>query len=328
MLDMKRREFITLLGGVASAWPLAARAQQAIPVIGFLHPGSPSSSTPHAVAFRQGLNETGFIEGQNLLIEYRWAASQYDQLPVLASDLVDRRVAEIAATATASALAAKATRTTIPIVFVIGSDPTKLGLVTSLERPGGNITGVSVLGNLSPLKLIDLAHELRPTAAKLGLLLHPTDPKEESDTRGVELAAEALGAKLVIVKAGTKKDFESAFERLAHEQVAALFVNIDPFLEPQREQVVALAVRHALPAIYPVREFAAVGGLMSYGPSLSDAHRQAGIYSGRILRGEKPIDLPVVQLTKFELVINLTTAKVLGLAIPPGILAIADEVIE
>ena len=242
---MRRRDFIKVIGGTV-AWPLAARAQQAMPVIGFLHSGSPSSFAPHAVAFRQGLEETGYIEGQNLLVEYRWAAGRYDQLPALASDLVDRRVAEITATATDSVLAVKATRTTIPIVFVIGTDPIKLGLVTSLDRPGGNITGVSFVGNLPPRKLFDLLHELLPTAAKVGFLLNPADPNVESNTRSVEVAADALGQTLVIVKAGTEKDFEPAFATFVHERVRAVFIDIDPFVEGQREQLVELAARHAL----------------------------------------------------------------------------------
>jgi putative tryptophan/tyrosine transport system substrate-binding protein len=324
---MNRREIFAVLGG-AAVWPVVARAQ-AIPVIGFLGSSVLDESGALQVAgFRQGLNEMGFVEGRNVAIEYRWADNQYNRLPAFAADLVSRQVAVITTRDTASALAAKAATTMIPIVFSLGADPVKIGLVTSLNRPGGNITGVSFLANLLPPKLFELLHEVVPSAASVGFLVNPTNPNVASDTRDVQAAADALGQKLVVVKASTSNEIDAAFAAAVQQGVAAFYVNADPFLSSRRDQLIALAARHALPTIHWQRDYAVAGGLMSYGASTADANRQVGIYVGRILKGTKPADLPVQQAVKVELVINLKTAKALGLTIPLALLTRADEVIE
>jgi putative ABC transport system substrate-binding protein len=324
---MKRREFLTLLGGTA-AWPLAARAQQTMPVIGFLNSRG-AGDDPHLLAaFRQGLKEAGFVEGQNLAIEYRWAEGQYDRLPALAADLVRRQVAVIAANGLA-ARTAKAATTTIPIVFVAGFDPVEVGLVASLNQPGGNITGVSVLDvELGP-KRLELLHELVPTANGMAVLVNPTDPaRAETISRGLQAAASTLGLRLHVLHASTDHDFDTVFARLAQLQAGGLVIGGEPFFNSRSEQLGALTSRHAVPAIHELPEFAAAGGLMSYGGSLADAYRLVGVYTGRILNGEKPIDLPVQQYTKIELIINLKTARALGLTVPLALLTRADEVIE
>jgi putative ABC transport system substrate-binding protein len=327
---MQRREFITLLGGAAAIWPLAARAQQpAMPVIGFLNNGSSNASAHLVAAFRQGLSETGYVDGRNVSIEYRWADSKNDNLPGLVDDLVRRHVAVIAVTGgTAGALAAHSATTAIPIVFAIGGDPVKFRLVNSLNRPGGNITGVSFLSNVLLAKQIGILHETIGKETAIGFLINPTNPNAEADTKDAAAAANALGHRLVVVPASTEKEIDTAFANLVQQRVGAVLIFPDTLFNDQRDQLVALATRHRLPAIYNSRQFAAAGGLMSYGTDQNDAYRQVGIYTGRILKGEKPGDLPVMQSTKFEFVINLKTAKALGLTIPSGVLAIADEVIE
>jgi len=325
---MRRRELIALLG-TAIAWPLAARAQQKIPVIGWLGGASPTTGAANMAAFRQGLSESGYVEGQNVAIESRFAEGRYDRLPALAAELVDRRV-DVILTAGGSgpALAAKQATSTIPIVFITGADPVASGLVASLARPGGNLTGVSILvGELAP-KRLELLSELVPQASVIALLVNPNSANAERVMREVEEAARAKGLQLHIVKAGTESEIDAAFTSLVQLHAEALVVGGDAVLFDRREQLVALASRDALPVIYESREFAALGGLISYGPSLTAVGRQLGIYTGKILKGAKPADLPVQQPTKFELVINLKTAKALGLAVPQLLLAQADEVIE
>jgi len=324
---IKRRDFITLLGG-AAAWPLVARAQQpAMPVIGFVRSTSLSDSTQLVTAFRQGLKELGFVEGENVAIEYRWAEDQYDRLRTLVADLVDRKVAVIAANSP-SALAAKTATTTIPIVFTTGEDPMNLGLVTSLSRPTGNVTGVTFFGGALVAKQLELLHELLPQATVISVLVNPNFPGATFQLRDVQEAARTLGHTMHVLNASTGSEINTAFTTIAQQRSDALLVAGDPFFLSRVSQFVTLAARHAVPTIYAQREYVAGGGLISYGTSVTDAYRQVGVYVGRILRGAKPTDLPVVRATKFELVINLQTAKLLSLEVPPTLLARADEVIE
>jgi putative tryptophan/tyrosine transport system substrate-binding protein len=326
---MNRRDFITLLGGAAVAWPLAARAQQpAMPVIGYLNFGSPESDASRLTGLRRGLNETGYVEGRNFVIEYRWAGNQADRLPALAADLVQLRVTVIVATGLVPTLAAKAATTSIPIVFSVAADPVQLGLVASLNRPGGNLTGFnSFIGELGA-KGLALLHELVPSIATIGFLENPNNPVSELTRRDVLAAAPVVGSKVQILKASTDREIDAAFMSLIQARTGALLVGNDVFFNSRIEQLVALAARHATPTMYSWREFVVAGGLISYGTSLIENYRQVGVYTGRILKGDKPADLPVQQATKLELTINLRTAKTLGLEVPDRLLALADEVIE
>jgi putative tryptophan/tyrosine transport system substrate-binding protein len=326
---MKRREFIAAIGG-AVGWPMVAPAQQPpLPVIGFLDAGSANASVHYATAFREGLSETGYVVGKNVAIEYRWAEGRFDRLPVLVADLVRRQVAVIVAGGGApAALAAKAATTTIPIVFQIGDDPVKFGLVSSLNRPGGNITGESAQNAELGPKRLELLHEVVPAATTLALLVNPTNPNAETLSRDLHAAARTLGLQLQVLRASAEREIDTAFATLFQLQAGGLMIGHDAFFNSQNERLAALALRHAMPTIYQFREFAAAGGLMSYGTDLADTYHQGGVYAGRILKGEKPGDLPVQQPTKFVFVINLKTAKALGLTIPEALLAIADQVIE
>jgi putative tryptophan/tyrosine transport system substrate-binding protein len=327
---MRRREFIGLIAGTAAAWPISARTQQlAMPVIGYLSSGSQDSDAFRVNAFRKGLKESGFIEGQNVKIEFRWAENHFERLSSLATELADRSVAVMATGGgTQTAVAAKAASKTIPIVFVIGADPVKFGLVASLNRPGGNATGVSSLTNILLAKQLEVLLEAVPAAALVGFLINPANPNAGPDITELRAAAEVVGRRLLIVEARVESDLDMAFSTLVQHRVDAVLVHSDPLSLSRREQLVGLAARNALPAIYWSRQFVAAGGLMSYGGSLADAHQQAGLYTGRILKGEQPADLPIQQSTKVELVLNLKTARALGLTFPLSLLGRADEVIE
>jgi putative tryptophan/tyrosine transport system substrate-binding protein len=328
---MRRRDFTELIAGLPLAWPLAwplaARAQQ--PVVGWLGAASPDAYKPFLAAFHHGLEQTGFVEGRNVTIEYRWANGRYDQIPALAADLVRRQVAAIATSGGDNpALAAKAATDKIPILFIIGDDPVKRGLVASLARPGGNATGVNIFTQELTQKRVGILFDLVPAASSIAILTNPEFLPAAATARDAQAAIRAAGKEVVVYDARSEADIDAAFATMAQTRPGALLVGSDPYFNARRAQIVALALRHAIPAIYEWREFAQAGGLVSYGTSLTEAYRQEGVYVGRILKGEKPADLPVVQLAKFELVINLTTAKVLGLTVPPGLLAIADEAIE
>jgi putative ABC transport system substrate-binding protein len=329
MLDIGRREVITLLGGAAAVWPFAVRAQQpAVPVIGFVNAGSPKGYARPLAAFVKGLGETGYVEGHNVAIEYRWAEGQYDRLPAFVADFVRRKVNLIAGTSTQGALAAKAASSSIPIVFTTSGDPVQLGFVTSLSRPDGNITGAAQLNVEVAPKRLELMHEVLPTAANIGLLVNPTSPTSEPVSQGLQAAAATLRLKLHVLNASSEQDFATVFATLSQLQVEALVIGPDTFFTSRSEELAALAVRHRMPAIYQYPEFTAAGGLMSYGGTITESYRLAGIYAGRILKGEKPADLPVQQVTKVELILNLKAAKALGITFPLALIGRADEVIE
>jgi putative ABC transport system substrate-binding protein len=327
---MRRRNFISLVGGLAVAWPIAAGAQQsAMPVVGFIDVGSPADSGAHVASFRQGLNDMGYFEGRNILIEYRWAEGRHDRYPELAADLIRQKVNVIATGANSSAsLAVKAATSTIPIVFGVGEDPVKLGLVASLARPGGNATGINFFAAELTAKRLGLLREMVPGAARLAFLVNPANVTAESTVKDLEAAAPAFGGQIQIFDAGTIREIDAAFASLVRQRFDALFVGPDLFFSTRRVQLAIAAARHAVPTIFAQREYAEAGGLMSYGTNIADTYRQVGVYTGRILKGAKPADLPVVQSTKFELVINAQTARTLGLTVPDNLLATADEVIE
>jgi putative ABC transport system substrate-binding protein len=327
---MRRREFITLIGGAAATWPIAARAQQpALPVVGFIRDGSADANARFAAAFRKGLNETGYVEGQNVTIEYHWLEGQYDRLPALMADLVGRRVAVIATPGIVPTLAAKAATTTIPIVFGVGDDPVRLGLVTNLARPGGNATGINFFVNEVAAKRLRLLHDLVPKAVRIAVLVNLAKASTEEFTlRAVQEAAPTLGLQIQILNASTIGEIDAAFATIARDHSDALLVAPDAFFVSRRVQFITLTARDRIPATYSLRDYVAIGGLMSYGTNLADSFHQVGVYTGSILKGAKPADLPVVQATKFEFVINLQTARALGIEVPPGLLSIADEVIE
>jgi len=326
---MRRREFIFALGGAATAWPIAARGQQsAMLVIGLIIGGSPESFAPNLAALRQGLQEAGFIEGRNAAIEARWARGQFDRMPGFVADLVGRGAAVVVTQTLPGALAAKAATERIPIVFVVGEDPVETGLVHTLNRPGGNMTGLSNFMNLISAKRLELLSEILPNANAMALLVNPKNPNAEPDIRTLRAAAQALGRGIEVVKATSETELETAFAPIMEQRLGALFVNIDSFFADRADQLVALATRHHVPASYPLRYFVATGGLMSYDANYADTWRRAGIYAGRILKGDKPANLPVLQPTRFDLAINLKTARELGLDIPPKVLALANEVIE
>jgi len=330
MSGIRRRDFMSLLGGAAAVGPLPARAQQpAAPVIGIINAGSPDTQLDRMRAFRQGLKDAGHVEGENVTIEYRWAENQIDRVPALVTELIRRQVAVIVATGGSDpALAAKAATTTIPIVFTIPEDPVRLGLVASLARPGGNATGINFFSNELIAKRLELLRELVPAARRVAVLVNPTDANAETVLRDVDTATRAMGLQIQILNVSTSRDIDATFATFARERPDGVFVSGGSFFVSRRIQLVLLSARHAVPASYGSREYAEIGGLMSYGTSLTDAYRQVGIYAGRILKGAKPADLPVMQATKFELVINHAAARVLGLTVPPALLARADEVIE
>jgi putative ABC transport system substrate-binding protein len=323
---MRRRDFISFLGGFAAGWPLAAHAQQS-PVIGLLNSGSPTTS-PSVAAFRQSLSESGYVEGQNLAIEYRWADGSYEKLPKLAADLVGRRVSAIFAGGPPAVKAAMAATTTIPIVFTSGGNPVELGFVSSLNQPGGNVTGVSFLENELGGKRLELLRELVPSATSAGFLVNPTRPSFQSEVKNTQQAAEAFGVKIIVLNASSEAEIDTAFAEFSQQRIDVLVVGTDQFFQARRDQIVALANRLRIATMYSLREYVAAGGLISYAPSLADVYRQAGIYVAKILKGAKPADLPVLQPTKFDLVINLKTAKALGLTVSNQMQLLADEVIE
>jgi putative ABC transport system substrate-binding protein len=330
MSHMRRREFITLLGGAAASWPLAARAQQAaIPVVGFIRDGSADTAARYVAAFRKGLNETGYVEGQNVTVEYHWLEGRYDRLPALLADLVRRQMAVIATPGQVPAIAAKAAITTVPIVFGVGDDPVKLGPVASLARPGGNATGINFFVQEVAAKRLRLLHDLIPNAVRIAVLVNPVNAAVETTTlREVQEAAPVLGLQIQVLKASTIGEIDAAFVTLARERPDALFVAGDAFFLDRRVQFATLTARDRIPATYSVREPVAAGGLMSYGPDLAEVFRQIGVYTASILKGAKPADLPVLQSTKLEFVLNLQTARAFGIEVPPGVLSITDEVIE